>query len=172
MRSSPMPDLRLDRATERTFERLGEANSSHSYPGPAIIARTKLDCVRPRTNPPVIMLARGPLTSAANSARKVTAEKTWTRRDRSTGEFMTIKKREAEVQGRSARADKSIVLAPSRGQMLDDRAIKCLRRNDSRWVCKHHWYRPSEVPTACPCGSAGMRCPDLQLIHQTCRQAS
>jgi hypothetical protein len=38
--------------------------------------------------------------------------------------------------------------------------MKCLRCEDTGWVCEDHPARPCEGPHACPCGAAGAPCPD------------
>jgi hypothetical protein len=44
--------------------------------------------------------------------------------------------------------------------MSEDRAIRCTRCDDRRWVCEVHPDRPWDGPTACGCGAAGAPCPD------------
>jgi hypothetical protein len=39
----------------------------------------------------------------------------------------------------------------------------CLRCEDCGWVCENHPDRPWEGSHACPCGGAGMPCPDCNI---------
>jgi hypothetical protein len=41
--------------------------------------------------------------------------------------------------------------------------VKCSRCDDQKWVCEEHDDPPwngTDSPRACPCGQAGMPCPD------------
>lgn len=44
--------------------------------------------------------------------------------------------------------------------------MTCHRCTDERWVCEVHRDRPSQGRFACPCGSAGMPCPDCNPMSK------
>jgi hypothetical protein len=43
------------------------------------------------------------------------------------------------------------------------RRMICHQCNDCGWVCEEHPGRPWQVQHACPCGAAGMPCPNCNV---------